>query len=535
MRRKWPRPLLIAIRLVLIAAAWMAGQLLGSAIPAARLATQRADVFSFLAEPSPLPHHVPKDPGGLSFRFAMVNDVIHERFARHGRDYYERRDRSRRDELARLDGNDPGRFPLLDDIAVDQERLGKSEEAASLIRDKMAEQQAMGLKGKDLYTSYANLGTFLIHASFPRAMDGDEAALKSLEEGIGFIRKSVEVNPEAHFGRETWQAAIAEFLAAAIRKPELLKTFDCLGNRLDLPMGDILDRELNWIGTAYGRPYDAAFSQGKTPEGLRARWNPSVDLDAARSWPILREIRRHVTRIGAEEGWEAVPVTSHREPVPFDEPMLGIIGMWRQGGGANPHFALAIGETMLRVGQRYLAWAAFERAFRLADRYSRDPATQQFFRDHCRGRQQDIERSLLKPEGPDASASFAYHVPRTLTPDGIAGLRTAFEAELSLGTTFQRALQEYEAEQIAAGSTADGETLIADFERGKAPIATPPGGEESYWSVSSDARREFTAERMRASGFFGGCLFASIALLATSRRGSRRAAETRPLPRQGRE
>ena len=50
--------------------------------------------------------------------------------------------------------------------------------------------------------------------------------------------------------------------------------------------------------------------------------------------------------------------SSHRKPVPFDEPALGIIGMWRQGGGANPHFALALGETMLRVGQRYIAWCA---------------------------------------------------------------------------------------------------------------------------------------------------------------------------------
>src|SRR5215475_13776008 len=63
----------------------------------------------------PLPHHIPKYPGGVSLRFAMVHDVIHERFPRHGKAYYERRDRSTRQELARLADDDPARFPMLDD------------------------------------------------------------------------------------------------------------------------------------------------------------------------------------------------------------------------------------------------------------------------------------------------------------------------------------------------------------------------------------------------------------------------------------
>ena len=67
-------------------------------------------------------------------------------------------------------------------------------------------------------------------------------------------------------------------------------------------------------------------------------------------------------------------VPSHRMPTSFDEPCLGIVGMWRQGGGANPHFALALAETMLRVGQRYVAWTAYERASRLAERFWPDDA-----------------------------------------------------------------------------------------------------------------------------------------------------------------
>ena len=40
--------------------------------------------YPFLVERTPLPHHVPQYRGGLSLRFAMVQDVIHERFPKHG-------------------------------------------------------------------------------------------------------------------------------------------------------------------------------------------------------------------------------------------------------------------------------------------------------------------------------------------------------------------------------------------------------------------------------------------------------------------
>ena len=66
-----------------------------------------------------------------------------------------------------------------------------------MIRKKLKRQQANGLSGRDLYTSYANLGTFLIHGSFKQAQTGDTAARARFSEGLDFIRKSVEVNPEA--------------------------------------------------------------------------------------------------------------------------------------------------------------------------------------------------------------------------------------------------------------------------------------------------------------------------------------------------
>ena len=81
--------------------------------------------------------------------------------------------------------------------------------------------------GRILSTSYANLETFLIHDSFTGAMAGDRAAKERFREGIALVRKSIVVNPGAHFGREQGQAAIAEFLFASTENPNLLSTFGC--------------------------------------------------------------------------------------------------------------------------------------------------------------------------------------------------------------------------------------------------------------------------------------------------------------------
>ncbi len=351
--------------------------------------------FPFLSERVPLPHHVPEHPGGLSFRFAMAHDVIHERFAKHGPAHYRERDRLTRMKLANLDPDDPAGFPLRDDLAAGLERLGRPDEAVAVMREKLDRQRRAGLTGRDLYTSYANLGTFLIHGSFKAAQAGDAEAKGRCREGLEFVKKSVEVNPEAHFGRERWQVAIAEFLLAAMDDPSLLKTYDCLGNRLDLGIEPILNREGNWVDTGYGRANDAHFSQWKSVDEVPAFFRSGEPLDDPARWKELSPIRNHITKVGAEQGWEAVPVPSHRSPAPFDEPMMGIIGMWRQGGGANPHFALAMGETMLRVGQRYIAWSAFERASRMAERFWPDPAIQKALRYHCRARQARIEETLL--------------------------------------------------------------------------------------------------------------------------------------------
>src|SRR5262249_22493562 len=148
-------------------------------------------------------------------------------------------------------------------------------------------------------------------------------------------------------------------------------------------------------------PYGRAF-QGNYADveyDVRTYFDPEAVPDDPARWAEFSPVRTWITTVGAESEWDSVPVPAHRQSVPFDEPALGIVGMWRQGARADPHRALALGETRLRVGQRYIAWCAFERAARLADRFWPEPAMQQFLREHCGKRQAEIEQSLLAKPG----------------------------------------------------------------------------------------------------------------------------------------
>jgi len=396
----------------------------------------------------PLPHHIPKYPGGVSLRFAMVHDVIHERFPRHGEAYYQERNRRARETLAARKGPpDEAAFALMDDLGAGFDFLKQDDEAVSLLREKLRQQEAAGLKERQLYTSYANLGTFLIHGSARAGLAGDPAARERMREGLEFLRKAIVVNPEAHFGREVWQVAAVVFLLAASEDPTLLLRYDMIGDRLDEDLDPSSARSFTAMyGMMQNDQHVADYVQGED-DSHRAKWG---------QW--LRE--QNITPVGAEPGRkEAVPFTCH-DPVPFDEPTLGIIGRWRLGGGASPQFALALGEIMLRVGQRYIAWCAYERAALLAGRVWPDADIQRQFAEHCRRRQELITRQLR--------------------PEEVQALRPGFEAELVFGQVYQKEYQTYEAERIGVGASLDDEHFYDAFHATHPPIASPVGPEEKF-------------------------------------------------------
>ncbi len=396
----------------------------------------------------PLPHHIPKYEGGVSLRFAMVHDVIHERFPRHGEAYYRERNRLAREALAaRHDPPDAAAFALFDDLGAGLDALKQDDEAVAVLRDKLRQQEAAGLKDEQSYTTYANLGTFLIHGSARAGLAGDAAAKERMQEGLAFLRKAIVVNPQAHFGREVWQVATVEFLLAVSGDPTLLLRYDMIGNRLD-----------EQVDPRQQRSFEQSYGTRRADQDVAAYLeDPQRYLGSRRQ--DLRE--SNITLVGAEAGWkETVPTSSCRQSVPFDEPTLGIIGMWRLGGGASPHFALALGEIMLRVGQRYIAWCAYERAALLADRLWPDPAVQRQFVEHCRRRQDPITSPM--------------------PPAEVNALRPGFEAELAFGQNYQKEYQAYEADHIRAGASLDDPHFYDEFNASHPPIASPVGAEEKF-------------------------------------------------------
>jgi hypothetical protein len=426
---------------------------------------------------APLPHHVSPHPKGVSFRFSMVHDIIHERYPKHGPAFYEERERLARLRLAKIHPESKEALDLMDDIAAGLARRGKPEAAVKLLEEKLAIQRRIDLPETEMYTTYANLGTFMVDVHLRKLQDGDTEARKKVVEGRELIAKAMKVNPNAHFGREIWQRNLIDFYLDAQVKPKLLEQFDFLGNRLDNSNTEQFKNGVPWNIRPYNHIWVEIVSDSHRPSKLLTLEQLEEQRDI---------VRRSITEVGGAD-------------VAFDEPMLGIIGMWRAGGGANPHFALCMGETMLRVGQRFLAWNCYERASRLAEQFWPKPELQDFLKQHCKQRQQVIEETLSKKD--------------------VVELRPQFERELAYGQKYQKEYQEYVAKKIAAGVSIDVPDFYDEFNQAHKSIATKPGKEE--WYATEGQTNYFPIERAKNILFYGwfggglglfwaGCLWAMV-------------------------
>ncbi|MEE2643156.1 MAG: hypothetical protein VX768_21185 [Planctomycetota bacterium] len=129
-------------------------------------------------------------------RFPGAQELIVGHFVRHSTAYYEWRisDRTSKaiEERSQLD---------FDDLAVAYDKLGQHDKAISTIRAKMDR-----WPDERRYESEANLGTFYIHSGrFP--------------EGLQHIKRAIEINPDAHFGREIYQKLLVEYVIES-RRPD---------------------------------------------------------------------------------------------------------------------------------------------------------------------------------------------------------------------------------------------------------------------------------------------------------------------------
>ena len=131
-------------------------------------------------------------------RFPGVVDVIVGAFDRNPPLYYEMRLERVRREIAK----NPENLPLYDDAAVSCDRLGDHGEAIKWMQRK---RERMGNSPKDNdaeYKYYANIGTFEAHLWFARGKPQDKSLLQKARDDI---QKAIQINSDAHFGRERVQ------------------------------------------------------------------------------------------------------------------------------------------------------------------------------------------------------------------------------------------------------------------------------------------------------------------------------------------
>ena len=110
---------------------------------------------------------------------------------------------------------------------------------------------------------------------------------------------------------------------------------------MGLPLDDIDAGGANRMRLGYA-------NMVRTADGFDRIHQRTVSGDAA----LTKQIRDFIPTV------HRTTVGGTTDQRPFDEPTLGLVGMWTLGGGANPHFAMALGHLMESVQQRRIAWDA---------------------------------------------------------------------------------------------------------------------------------------------------------------------------------
>lgn len=125
--------------------------------------------------------------------------VLAGRFERNPPLYYEMR---LSHSLANLK-TDPGLLEEYDNAAVAAERLGQHNQAIQIIGRKRTHMLPLPADKEGWYRYYANLGTFHAHRAISLA--AENLRQQDLKLADSEITKAIEINPDAHFGRERYQ------------------------------------------------------------------------------------------------------------------------------------------------------------------------------------------------------------------------------------------------------------------------------------------------------------------------------------------
>ncbi|MFK7760456.1 MAG: hypothetical protein AB8C13_11000 [Phycisphaerales bacterium] len=152
-----------------------------------------------------------------------ITEVITGRFDRFPPLFYE----MRLERVAAEVEADADRLDLYDDAGVACDRLGRSDEAIAWMGQKLVVLERLESEGVDVsehrYRYLANLGTFYIHRWLKGGQDRED--MGDVERARELIAAAIELNPEAHFGRERYQLLAIEWVLDPPRGEDTGRTF----------------------------------------------------------------------------------------------------------------------------------------------------------------------------------------------------------------------------------------------------------------------------------------------------------------------
>jgi tetratricopeptide (TPR) repeat protein len=379
-----------------------------------------------------------------------IAEVLAGKWEKHSQFFYEQRVL----KMKALIDKEPGNLPAYDNLAVAYEKLGNRDSAIAIMDRKEH------LKPGE-YTTYANVGTFYLHK-------GD------FDNGILYIRKALQVNPNAHFGREEYQLRLAEFLRDGKLEPKLLRGTDFLLVRHGAILTPDEARRLAETGlTDQDRIY--ATSEPSSTQPLDPDEQSETDVNQ------LGYYRGSPARFG-EPGF--------KENV-FD----GIVGMIRFGTGTSAELYLTLGDLLVLRGDKNLAFRAYQRALDLG---------------HPR---QAYLKAAMK------TVSELIYDKSSIQPEAIAAERVDADAWVS-------AYQNYEDQLLRDGRDVDDDGNYAEFYRkfGRAELPQP-------FSVA-DYTNPKNYDMMLLVGVIS-LFVVPVSIFAATKLGVRRRHKAKPAPASG--
>lgn len=139
-----------------------------------------------------------------------VVQTVTGRFPRNPPRFYEMRIQRTRAALKRNPTNDA----LYDDIAVANDRIGRDDEALIWIEKKRAIlpplRDAAPPVREAWYRYFANAGTFRAHKWLREG--GNRKRIGEMKRAANEIRRAIHIKPSAHFGRETYQLKVMQWI-----------------------------------------------------------------------------------------------------------------------------------------------------------------------------------------------------------------------------------------------------------------------------------------------------------------------------------